>query len=108
LTRRVADDHGRGAILARCQELVARAEQLLKEENYGAAAFFALKAQDTAAKASQGDAPATPAVLRAPPQKRYVVKVAEANVRRGPDATEPVLGTVGRGTMLDALAIRGD
>ena len=37
--------------LARCQELLAKAEQQINENNFGAAVFFARKAQDIATKA---------------------------------------------------------
>src|SRR5262249_10535078 len=46
LLRRVTEEKGRSANLARCQELLDRAEQQLREENFGAAAFFATKAQE--------------------------------------------------------------
>ena len=107
LLRRVAHGRGGAVIVTRGQELIARAELLLTEDNYGAAAFFALKAQDIALKA-QGDESPSAAPLRAPPQKRYVVKVAQANVRRGPAVSEPVIARVARGTTIDAIAIRGD
>ncbi len=107
LMRRLADDRGKAATLARCQELIARAETLLSEENYGAAAFFALKAQDTAVKTPDAAGPG-PAALRSPPQQRYVVKAPQANLRRGPDTREPVVAVVTRGTALEALALRGD
>jgi hypothetical protein len=42
------DPKTRAASLARAEQALARAEQLLQEENYGAALFFALKAQDAA------------------------------------------------------------
>ena len=112
LIRRIADEKGRGASVVRCQELLAKAEQLLKEENFGAAAFFALKAQDTAVKASEetaGPAAAAPnAAEVATPQKRYTVKAVVANIRRGPGTAEPVVATAPQGAALEASVMRGD
>ncbi len=113
LIRRIADTKGRAASVVRCQELLAKAEQLLREENFGAAAFFALKAQDTAMKASED--PAAPAsgtasnLADAPaPRKRYSVRAAVANVRRGPGTNEPVVAAAPKGSSLDASLMRGD
>src|SRR5262249_16387044 len=47
LMRRL-DPRARAATLVRCQELLAKAEQQMGQENYGAAVFFALRAQDVA------------------------------------------------------------
>jgi hypothetical protein len=106
LMRRIADDKGKAATLARCQDHLARAEQLLKEENYGAAAFFAMKAQDAALKSQE------PAVVSdaetAPPRRHYTVKVAVANIRKGPGTAEEIVGTAPRGADLEASAVRGE
>jgi hypothetical protein len=41
------------ATLSRCQELLDKAEQQINENNFGAAVFFARKAQDIATKARE-------------------------------------------------------
>lgn len=41
------------ASLSRCEDALAKAEQQLQQENYGAAVFFAAKAQDAATKARE-------------------------------------------------------
>jgi hypothetical protein len=102
LVRRLGDARGPSASLARGQELIAKAEELLDQENFSAAAFFALRAQEVATKA--------PAVRdtaeRTPPQPRYVVRAAVANIRRGPGTGEPVVGRAPRGAQVVALAVR--
>jgi hypothetical protein len=113
LIRRIADTKGRAASVVRCQELLAKAEQLLKEENFGAAAFFALKAQDTAVKATEDPAAAASgaasSVADVPaPQKHYSVRAEVANIRRGPGTTEPIVATAPKGSGLDASLMRGD
>jgi hypothetical protein len=44
----------RSAAATLCQESLAKAEQQLAQDNYGAAVFFALKAQDIATRALAG------------------------------------------------------
>lgn len=46
LIRRASRERCSASALARCQELLARAEEQLRTGNYGAAAFFALKTQE--------------------------------------------------------------
>jgi hypothetical protein len=41
------------ATVSRCQELLEKAEQQIGENNFGAAVFFARKAQDIATKAGE-------------------------------------------------------
>jgi hypothetical protein len=41
------------AILSMCEDSLAKAEKQLQQENYGAALFFAMKAQDAATKAHE-------------------------------------------------------
>ncbi|HVR72642.1 MAG TPA: DUF4398 domain-containing protein [Vicinamibacteria bacterium] len=50
MTRLAARDR---ATLSRCQELLDKAEQQISENNFGAAVFFARKAQDIATKARE-------------------------------------------------------
>ena len=45
------------ATLSRCQELLDKAEQQINENNFGAAVFFARKAQDIATKSREPVAP---------------------------------------------------
>jgi uncharacterized protein DUF4398 len=53
LAGRLALDKSRASTLARCRESLAKAEEQLGLGNYGAAIFFALKAQDTATRSTQ-------------------------------------------------------
>jgi hypothetical protein len=53
LMRRVADDSASASALARGNESLAKAEEQLLAGNYGAAIFFAMKAQDTATRSQQ-------------------------------------------------------
>ncbi len=108
LMRRLADDKRRSAALARCNELLARAEDLLRQENFGAAAFFALKAQDAATKAEEPTPAAAVEAERPAPQKAYTVKATLANLRRTPTTGASVVATAPKGAVLEALAISGD
>ena len=92
-----------GALLTLGQQSLARAEQLLLEENYGAASFFALKAQDLATRA-QDDTHRNDVVL--PLSVR--VKVRRANLRQGPGLDQKVLTQVPRGTTLTVRRAEGD
>jgi hypothetical protein len=53
LASRLAEDKTRVSTLARTRESLAKAEEQLGLGNYGAAIFFALKAQDTATRSTQ-------------------------------------------------------
>ncbi len=53
LAGRMAQDKSRASALARCRESLAKAEEQMGLGNYGAAIFFALKAQDTATRSTQ-------------------------------------------------------
>ena len=53
LASRLAQDRTKASILARTRESLAKAEEQIGLGNYGAAIFFALKAQDTATRSSQ-------------------------------------------------------
>jgi hypothetical protein len=53
LMRRLDDESGGASALARGQESLAKAEEQLLAGNYGAAIFFAMKAQDTATRSQQ-------------------------------------------------------
>jgi hypothetical protein len=111
LVRRL-EPRGRTAVLALCRESLAKAEQQFVQENYGAALFFAMKAQDLAIRAGEAAErrpPAPPADVDQPaPQPSYTVTATVANVRKGPASAEPVVGRAPRGTVLPASAVRGD
>jgi hypothetical protein len=47
------DAKSNAATLSMCEDSLAKAEKQLQQENYGAALFFAMKAQDTATKAQE-------------------------------------------------------
>ncbi|HET9315034.1 MAG TPA: SH3 domain-containing protein, partial [Vicinamibacteria bacterium] len=107
LVKRV-ESKGRSATLKAAEEDLEKAEGLLQEENYGAALFFALKAQDMVTKASDNRAAADGAESDRPaPQATYVVAVDSANIRQSPSTQAPVLAEVKRGMTLRALAVRG-
>lgn len=109
LMRRLPDDRGRGGALTRCTELVTRAEELLRQENFGAAAFFALKAQETVMKARDAAVVVVrEGVERPATQKAYTVKAAVANLRKGPATDTPVVATMPKGSALEASVVRGE
>jgi hypothetical protein len=78
--------------------------------DYGAAVFFATKAQDIAKKAQEGDSGRHlgPEAERPAPQASYRVKGKSANIRKGPDVTEEVLVEAPEGAVLEASAVKGD
>ena len=88
------DPKARAATVSLCNENIAKAEAQLTAVNYGAAVFFATKAQDIAKKATEGAADPTRHAgeeERAAPQPTYKVKAKTANIRKGPDVTEDIL-----------------
>ena len=110
LTRRL-DAKARGATLARCQELLTKAEQEMQTENFSGAVYLALKAQDMAVRAREAAAPpgSTEAdVDRPAPKPSYVVRAATVNLRSGPSTSDEVVAKVGQGETLRATAVRGD
>lgn len=107
LLRRMTDEKVRGSSFLRCQELLDRAEQLLVEENYGGAAFFAMTAQDLVEQTRRlANDPA--ALDRSAPKKTYVVTSDTANLRKAPGLTQPIVAQVPRGASVDASVVRGD
>src|SRR5262245_37181400 len=107
LMKRVANDKSQTLDLTRCQQLLDRAEQQLAVDNFGAAAFFAMKAQDLLDETRR--ARADPAALDRPaPQKTYTVQGESVNIREGPSTTDPVIGRAAKGTVLEASVLRGD
>ena len=94
-----------GALLTQGQQSLTKAEQQLREENYGAASFFALKAQDLATRAQDGpDARGGDTLL--PLSVR--IHVSRANLREGPGLEHKVLTLVPRGTRLPVKRGQGD
>ena len=107
LLRRMADEKMRSPNLVRCQELLDRAEQLLRDENYGGAAFFAMTAQDLVEQTRRLVTDPT-ALDRPAPKKTYVVASDTINLRRAPGTTEPVVGHAPHGAAVEATVVRGD
>jgi hypothetical protein len=100
---RRAESRG-GALLALGQQSLVKAEQQLLEENFGAAIFFALKAQDLATRAQDG-----PEARRGGSLPLSVrVRVARANLRKGPGSGEPVVAVVPRGSVLSVKRGQGE
>lgn len=108
LGRLLDEKGGRSQDVQRAQEALLRAEALLREENYGAAIFFAQKAQDAAMKAREARSTATSEPERPAPRPSYTVRAASANVRRGPGTSEPIVGKLTKGTLFKASVVRGD
>jgi Bacterial SH3 domain len=107
LLRRMADEKMRSPNLVRCQELLDRAEQLLRDENYGGAAFFAMTAQDLVEQTRRLATDPT-ALDRPAPKRTYVVASDMVNLRKAPGTTEPVVGHAPRGASVEASVVRGD
>jgi hypothetical protein len=107
LLRRLSDEKLRSPNFARCTELLARAEELIGEENYDGAAFLAMTAQDLIEQTRR--LAADPAALdRLAPKRHYVVVGDSVNIRKGPSTTATVVGRVPRGATLQASVVRGD
>jgi SH3-like domain-containing protein len=85
------------------QQSLSKAEQQLVDENYGAAIFFALKAQDMATRAQDPDARRS-----TPAPQQVTVRVARANLRQRPEPAAGVVGHVPRGTLLTVKRTQGD
>jgi hypothetical protein len=106
LLSRLDEKSRRTPLAQRAREALQRAENLLRQENYGAAMFFAQRAQDQALKAREQRG--TAALDRPPAQPSYTVRVASANLRKGPDASQEIVARLPRGTKLKASVARGD
>jgi SH3 domain-containing protein len=105
------DPKARAVTLSLCNENIAKAEQQLTQVNYGAAVFFAMKAQDIAKKAQEGNDASRhlgPDDERPSPQTSYRVKAKTANIRKGPDVSEDVVAEAPEGSVLEASAVKGD
>jgi hypothetical protein len=97
----------RSGDVARAQESLTKAEELLKEDNFGAAIFFASKAQDLVVKLNEPRAAAPGEDDLPAPRPTCVVKATTANLRESPSTGAPVLATLSQGDRLQALAVRG-
>ncbi|HYU40593.1 MAG TPA: SH3 domain-containing protein [Vicinamibacteria bacterium] len=113
LAGRLAEDKTKALVLARSEESLAKAEEQLSAGNFGAALFFASKAQDLVARVKQGggadeahDPTAAPSPL-IPSLSSYVVRTA-ARVRQGPNLSDPVLGHLPVGTQVMGEAVSGE
>jgi uncharacterized protein YgiM (DUF1202 family) len=105
------DPKARAVTLSLCNENIAKAEQQLTQVNYGAAVFFAMKAQDIAKKAQEGNDASRhlgPDDERPSPQTTYRVKAKTANIRKGPDVSEDVVAEAPEGSVLEASVVKGD
>jgi hypothetical protein len=107
LLRRMSDEKVRSPNLNRCQELLDRAEELVREGNFGGAAFLAMTAQDLIEQTRR--LLADPAALdRTPLKGQYLVAGDSVNIRSEPSTTAAVVGKAGRGARLVASVARGD
>ena len=112
LAGRLAEDKTQASVLARSEESLAKAEEQLSEGNFGAALFFASKAQDLVARIKQGAGadqaqdPAAPPSPAIPSLSSYVVRTS-ARVRKGPDLAEAVMGHLPTGTQVMGEAVSG-
>jgi hypothetical protein len=107
LVRMTEERGSRAQDVQRAEQALQRAEALLREENFGAAIFFAQKAQDAALKArDQRPVPSEPE--RPAPSASYTVKAATANLRKGPGTSEAIVARVPKGERLRASVMRGD
>jgi len=107
LVRRLSDEKLRSPNLARCNELLERAEALIGEDNFDGAAFLAMTAQDLIEQTRR--LAADPAALdRQAPKRQYVVAGDSVNIRKMPSTTAAVVGRAPRGATLQASVVRGD
>lgn len=111
LAGRLAEDKNQASVLARSEESLAKAEEQLSAGNFGAALFFASKAQDLVARIKHGsddtrDASAPPSP-RIPSLSSYVARTV-ARIRKGPDLAETVLGRLPTGAQVTGEAVSGE
>jgi hypothetical protein len=112
LAGRLAEDKTQASVLARSEESLAKAEEQLSEGNFGAALFFASKAQDLVARVKQGagtDQPTDPSATPTPAipsLSSYAVRTS-ARIRKGPDLAEAVIGHLPPGAQVMGEAVSG-
>jgi hypothetical protein len=95
-----------GALLTLGEQSLAKAEQQLHEENFGAANFFALKAQDLATRVQEDPGARPPGDAALPLSVR--VRVSRGRLREGPGFEHKVLTLLPRGTMLPVKRAQGE
>jgi Bacterial SH3 domain len=105
LVVRSLDQKVKSPNLTRAQEKLELAERQLRGGNYGAAAFFALQAQDLLGRAVQ---PRSGARAEENGAGALMVAVASANVRSEPRADAAVVTKLSRGTTVVRLGENGD
>jgi uncharacterized protein YgiM (DUF1202 family) len=119
LAGRLAEDKTRASVLARSEESLAKAEEQLSAGNFGAALFFASKAQDLVVRVKQSEAAPEGATASStapaaaapgaglPSLSPYVVR-ATARIRKGPDLAEEVIGRLPEGSQVAGEAVSGE
>lgn len=105
LVVRILHEKVRSPNLTRAQEKLELAERQLRGDNYGAAVFFALQAQDLLGRAAQLHSGARAEGNGA---GALTVAVASANVRSEPRADAEVVTKLSRGTAVVRLGENGD
>jgi uncharacterized protein YgiM (DUF1202 family) len=111
LAGRLAEDKTRASVLARSEESLAKAEEQLSAGNYGAALFFASKAQDLVARVKEGteETPSPTSTSANPPLaslSSYVAKTT-ARIRKGPDLSAAIVSHLPAGTHVVGEAVSG-
>jgi hypothetical protein len=110
LAGRLAEDKSQASVLAHSEESLAKAEEQLSAGNFGAALFFASKAQDLVARAKSGGEEPSSAASPAsslPSLRSYTVRTA-AHLRRGPSLKDEVIGVLPAGAALAGEAVSGE
>jgi len=112
LAGRMAEDRSAGSVLARSEESLSKAEEQLTAGNYGAALFFASKAQDLVARVKEGGGEATTATTSTPanppiPSLTSYVSTTAAHVRREPNLSAKILRVLPAGTHVVGEAVSG-
>lgn len=111
LAGRVAEDKTLASVLARSLESLGKAEEQLSGGNYGAALFFASKAQDLVARVRQGgEGPGGPSTASTPPLPSLSTYVSRtvARIRKGPGLSEEIVGRLPGGTPVTSEAVSGE
>ena len=104
LLKRIPEDKASAARYARVSDAISRAENELRQDNYPAALFLALDAQEQASGQEKSEGPVPEGT---PAKKTYAVKSA-ANLRKAPGLDSPVVATLPPGTAVEALLAQGE